>query len=347
MSEASWVKIGKQELAKLGIETAHIAPEFISRTWTEPCVQEKIDEGRIKVSLQTVKEVEWEMTKHDVAIFADGSSRKGFAGCGAAVLDGPSRVFVRAGGGPLGRRSGSLTAEKEAVRLAIRLAKESGKKRVAIFTDSLEALRSIASADVKSVVDREIKRSLADISFHVEFLHVRGHSGVPGNELANFIAQRFGDRAYQSEHFDPGTTVEEAKSMIKQALDAEWDEKLKELADTSSQVAHAVVYTGLGKNPVLKEARLLSRREEMLYNRLRTKAWAVLPDGRPGGAGNNDRRKCPWCCGTAEASHILESCPGLQVERAVLLGFDSNEPILRELSKVAPYIKALIGKMCQ
>jgi ribonuclease HI len=291
--------------------------------------------------------VEWEMTKHDVAVFVDGASRKGLGACGAAVFDGPSRIFMRAGGGPLGRRSSSLTSEKEGIRLAIRLAKDSGKRRVAIFTDSLEALRSLISAEIKSVVDRETKNELAGIDFHLEFMHVRGHSGVPGNELANFVATRFVNRAYHFEQLDPRTSVDEVKSILKQELDASWGEKLKGLAGTSSQVAHAMVYTGLRSNPVLKQADSFSRREEMLYNRLRTKAWAVLPGSRPAEGKNEERARCPWCQGVAEAGHFLESCPALREERALFLSFDSNEPLLADLNKVAPYIKALVGKMCQ
>jgi ribonuclease HI len=324
-----------------------IQPEFISRTWTEPSVQGLLDDGVVGVSLETTHHVGWEMAKYDLAIFSDGASFRGRAACGAVAFNGVTRDFLKAGGGALGRRLGALTAEKEGIRLAIKMAKESGARRAVVFTDSLESLRSLRSAEVRSAVDRATKRELSEVDFRLDFQHVNGHAGVYGNELANVVAKRFTDRAYHEALPSMGTAVEEVRGLWLQDERRKRLDELQALASGSSQVKHALEFAGLEENPVFRTPYHLNRREEMVYNRLRVKGWSVLPQGNKAREGTPDHRGCPWCGGTADATHVLEECASLSGERLLHLSFDSNEPILQNVERVAPFIRSLVGKLCQ
>jgi ribonuclease HI len=332
------------------VRTSEIEEEFVPRTWTEPCVQPQVDSGGVGVSTKTVVNVEWEMSMFDLAVFSDGSSVKGLSACGAAIFDARSRTFLGVGGGPVGKRSSALTAEKEGLRLAVKMAAKAAggcHRRVVIFTDSLEALRSLSSANVKSVVDRELKREVCAVDLHIEFKHVRGHSGTPGNEAAHLTARRMASREYNFDGLGSGVTVEEVKGLLKQAEEKRGVTTLMSIAKRSSQVAHAMEFTGLERNPVLKNAYVLSRREEILYNRLRVKAWNALPPGVPRNVGTDASARCPWCGEKADARHLMTDCRGIARERSYLDNFDCNEPILGSLENVAPFIRALVTKLCQ
>lgn len=348
-----WITIGKEFLREMGIRESDITPEFISKTWSGPSVTDEIERGRITVSTNTVIYVEGEMAKYDVAIFCDGASLGGRGACGGAVFDAKERRYIGGGGGPLGKGVGSLTAEKEALSLAVKLAKgcqEVGgcKKRAVIFTDSLEALRSIQSAAIGAPVDQVLQESILDTSLSLDFKHVRGHAGNPGNEYAHSIASFFVHQLHLYRDMDTSATPDDIKRIAEEMVKSELLGELKRISSTSDTTKHLLSLCGPGPNPVLKSSTHLNRREEIVFNRLRVNSFCILVESRPGGGSVNapTKSECPWCRLTGDAEHYLEKCVCLR-EEIKLLNYDHMEPLLSTEDKPAPYIRALVCKLCQ
>ena len=142
--------------------------------------------------------------------------------------------------------------------------------------------------------------------------------------------------------------LEDLKTIVGEWGDKMQIHKIRELENSSATVQHLLNFCGIGANPTLKSTTHLSRREEIIFNRLRVSAWCILVENRPGGNSVFAPAKsdCPWCGLTGNVAHFLEECVCLREEQK-LLNYDSNEPLLSTDYKPAPFIRALVCKLCQ
>jgi ribonuclease HI len=126
--------------------------------------------------------------------FTDGSGTRSHLPCGAGVVVYEDDAIIIEASRPLGLGSNNH-AELSAVRVALAITDgpEHRDKDIVIVTDSQYVMRVLT--DVGAPVDRPnarlialTRRSMRGRS--VSFQHVRGHSGVEGNERADVLAGR-------------------------------------------------------------------------------------------------------------------------------------------------------------
>ena len=353
----AWVGIGTSVLEDVGVPIDNIAPELAPEPWAGEGVSDRLFRGEIDVSTAISTDVEREIDRFETAIFTDGAQKKGRSACGAAQYDGPSRSFERAGGGDCGVGKGPGSAEKEGIRLGVKMAGDKGVspgERAVIFTDSLDSLKLLQSGVAKSPVDIALLQDVAESRVPISFKHVKSHSNIPGNEAANAIARHFTKHPHSPIVSSPPPVQQSSLVDIKELL-REWLENervfaLQRLSETSNTASNLIRVAGTTRNPSLKGGDFcpMNRREEIVYNRLRVDAWCILVEAKPTGISTNAlaRTPCAWCGQCGDTRHFLEKCPCLAAERT-LLDFDCCGGILQDGYQIAPFTSAIVDKLIQ
>lgn len=124
-------------------------------------------------------------------IYTDGAARgnPGPGGAGVVIVfsDGRRRRLSR----PLGHTTNNR-AELLAVRVALDAVAAAHKQPMQIYTDSQNVIGWLTGGyrvHSNAELIRELRTTLEQFP-HVRFVKVAGHSGDPGNEEANVLAQR-------------------------------------------------------------------------------------------------------------------------------------------------------------
>ena len=138
------------------------------------------------------------MTKRHYVVYCDGASRKdGRGGWGFVVYENGEESYTRCGG----------TTETTNNRMELQAAIEALKSiplgaKVTVYSDSQYVVNGILdhldiwlmtgwmTSSMKPVKNADLWEELGflDVDRKVDWLWVRGHSGVPGNELADQLA---------------------------------------------------------------------------------------------------------------------------------------------------------------
>ncbi|XP_037509457.1 uncharacterized protein LOC119386192 [Rhipicephalus sanguineus] len=127
-----------------------------------------------------------------VHIYTDGSYTSLSAGAAYVVLD-PNPSIMRVGRFRLLHATSAYAAEVVALIEALRHVLEARYTiRVAIYTDCLSVLQALASPQNVEPHVMEIRQLLTTIRRRspVHLYHVPAHSGVFGNEIADYLSQR-------------------------------------------------------------------------------------------------------------------------------------------------------------
>lgn len=137
-----------------------------------------------------------------IVVFADGAARgnPGPGGWGAIIALPEGRVVELGGGaGHTTNNRMELTAVREALRLVA-----SRSEPVVVHTDSTYVIHGITqwihgwrrkgwkTQQGTDVINRDLWESLAEVAGpRIQWRHVRGHAGIPGNERVDAIASAF------------------------------------------------------------------------------------------------------------------------------------------------------------
>jgi hypothetical protein len=176
----------------------------------------------------------------------------------------------------------------------------------------------------------------------VDLLWVKGHSGVPGNEIANAIARQVRESDSLYDNGERSVSVEDVKSILREGQESNAiDELHAELASgeknsTLRQLRDATLFR---PNPCLTGPPSLSRKEELLYNRIVLNSRPAFP----GGWLWND--PCPWCGGDLKGSHLLKR-EGLRCEREGLEVL-SELGAFSDLGTAKRFLGRVVAKLCQ
>jgi hypothetical protein len=212
--------------------------------------------------------------------------------------------------------TGALSAERYSLILGANLYRESSPpglpRRIAVITDSLDLVESLQGARVEDAVDAHLRERLLELARSAEVFVFHENKKVGGNGRV--------DSAAKAVLVDPlvgwgelgVVSLNVVKATVKASLLASRKGRVCALAGTSPTLAHLGVVSGWGDNPVLGRDSMLSRREEIAFNRLRLDC--PQRDGHWG-----VEATCVLCGKPESAFHYLYEC---SVARAV--GVDLN-----------------------
>ena len=149
------------------------------------------------------------MTEHPIVVFTDGAAKRnpGPGGWGAVIVTPAGHVTELGGGAPLTTNnkmelSGAIAALRHL---------EGTSGRLAVYTDSTYVIQGVTqwvhnwrrrgwkTATGGDVMNRELWQDLSDLAAarplrSIAWHYVRGHSGIPGNERVDAIADGFAVR---------------------------------------------------------------------------------------------------------------------------------------------------------
>ena len=194
------------------------------------------------------------------------------------------------------------TAELEAIHHALRLAHSLKDKRAVILSDSLSALKSIASKfsksrpDILQLILEEILK-LRRSGKEIQLCWIPSHIDIPGNERADKLARQ---GLELTEVTDLAYSTSEIKSMIKHSIWEEWQTVWTN--STEGRWYHTLRPNVKGGLPCPHH----SRQVDTAITKLRL------------GATNTSYQQCNICQKRATVSHILLECPKFDAARQEL-----------------------------
>ncbi|XP_037821648.1 uncharacterized protein LOC119610484 [Lucilia sericata] len=155
----------------------------------------------------------------------DGSLSDSSVGC-AIVLEHSDRFFLFR----CNMRLSSLTAELIAIREALVAAATDGFERVAILTDSRNAIISLRDSKWEDYIVSEIIQIIADSSMRaIHFIWVPSHMGIPINERADELARMALDCGAP---LQVDYSVKWALKLIRDELQDEWNHSYSEISQS-------------------------------------------------------------------------------------------------------------------
>lgn len=200
----------------------------------------------------------------EIIIFTDGSSRgnPGPGGWGSVIILGDENSSVFEIGGREDKTTNNRM-ELTAIRESLKFLKENNyDDKVIFYTDSSYAIQGVTSwisgwkrndwitstktevsnkdlwVDIDSLLENQI----------IEWRHVRGHIGVPGNERADEIATLFADKKESETTLAKSLPVGDHKvSLLDFSFDEESQKELKEKRERSKKKAHSYLSLVDGK----------------------------------------------------------------------------------------------------
>ena len=254
----------------------------------------------------------------DVTVFTDGSAASGLenGGGGAAVLREDrevKRLKV-----PAGRYTSSYRAELAALAEALSFLRSVGRRwrprQVLVCTDSQSAIRRLEegpAAQTDDLANRiwTLLRTISDGGIRIHLQWVPGHSGLPGNELADEVAREAGELEQRHAKID----FSSAKSRLRRLAHQEWTQRMEE---TRYQAQN-------GPQRVTPGDKLdLARTESVEVARLRTGHSLLLRSYRHR-LGQAEDDSCPECEEDVETlEHRLTTCPARASLRRAVYGRD-------------------------
>ena len=257
-----------------------------------------------------------------VTVFTDGSARPNPGPCGCGVLiqgpEGECRLSRYVGIGS------NLMAELCAIQIALeKVLSTNVRFPVEVLSDCQVAIKLVCGEMEPTGLFRLVYRVrclFASLSEHtaVSLRWIRGHSGIPGNEIADVLAK---EAIMSTSHSlsrplpgQPLLPLSVAKSMCVTAVVNRWQKRWLRLANMREAHPHTFSQIRLEIGPY-SIAFLGSRKAQVTLARLRL-GHCDLAESRA----RFDPSVSPFCvCGVVESvSHYLLYCPRYSRARAVM-----------------------------
>ena len=250
-----------------------------------------------------------ELYKDHTHIYTDGSKKDEKAG-GAATWDfGELQTRIPDG-------ASTFSAEAVALIDALKMVRDSLRKRFIIFTDSLSCLQSIENEDLSNSLILEFLLKYRDVHLKkkiVVLCWIPSHIGIPGNEQADRLAKESLELDIRPIPIPYTDFYSIPKKYCMKIWQDCWDTQLQHLTFISPQLTRKSYDSSL------------SRREERALCRLRIGHTRLTHSFRM--EGKEDRPKCETCQVFLTVRHIMTECLDYQALREALLPGDTLEEI--------------------
>ena len=318
-----WIAHGRSKLMASGIRLHAVEPRFAGTGKTTRGFWGALSRGSVRIECEpaSAQELQEDHSASDWVVYTDGSVR-GFLGASAAAIYhgrgqfGPPVVA----GWQSQRWSDSFGSEQEGL---LRILSEFDRLglggRISVFTDSLSNLLSIASPATRDAWEAQIRKTLVDLvqprgagvpQTAVRLQFVRGHSGVPGNEIADSVCSAMteaGEGFLQDHQMEVPFHL--VKSRVRAAAKHAGLAELRDKGGFTAEHMHRV--NRMAGNPLYQpKGRLLDRSKEadrvFCKMLLGLAPFALYEEGSQGCAA------CGKSCGRRGAvPHVLFDCPAL------------------------------------
>ena len=242
-------------------------------------------------------------------IYTDGSKKDEKVGCAASWPFGSLQTRIPDG-------SSIFSAEAVGLLNALKIIRESKRKKFIIFSDSLSCLQSIENEDLCNTLILKFLQTYTRLLRKrkvVVLCWIPSHIGIDGNEKADEEAKSSLDLDIRPLKIPFTDFLPKAKQYYHDLWQSWWETK----TDFLTKV-----------HPQLKKKRYdpsLTRREQRALCRIRIGHSRLTHGYRMDG--HTERPKCAECNTTLTIKHIMVDCPKYQEERNNYLDGSTTEEI--------------------
>lgn len=225
--------------------------------------------------------------------------------------------------------SSVFTAELLAIETGLNALKKYANKTCTFYSDSLSSLQAIKSAKVEDKrigVIYEILKKLSSQKITVQFCWVPGHSGIPGNELADETAKR---ACHLPSPVSREVSSADCKAYVKAKVRESWERRWRNLTDNKKLKSI--------QEDVTKKVMKLSRMDEIKVTRLRIGHTRLTHNSILMG---EEVPRCIECEVPISIKHILMSCGNNYADR--MSCYDHTTINLKTLLNSSLYIPKVL-----
>eukprot|EP01059_Diplonema_ambulator_P022679 TRINITY_DN37_c1_g1_i8.p1 TRINITY_DN37_c1_g1~~TRINITY_DN37_c1_g1_i8.p1 ORF type:complete len:370 (+),score=125.42 TRINITY_DN37_c1_g1_i8:771-1880(+) len=336
------------EVEKTPIGPCEVFEELRVPPWDEfkidirPDLVTKVEKDDQAGKLKAAKEAIAAMPKVNYELYTDGSADGNEKGGAGVFLTHKGRQLDVRTGCSAGRVCTSFKAELVALRLGLQcvyddIAEEGPDDGLNVLTDSQSVLRWLQRGPGAAVYKDELLvwnllKELEWAGMTITLQYVPAHCGLPGNELADGLAKwaanAYSEKGTHNRHTDFKTMKPRVKRVVSAARRQKWfedtlkDEKYKEL-------------TGARHYPV---GSLPTRAAEVEIMRLRAGQSGIFRGYLRPGCTTTDV-KCPICNRIQTLEHLLQTCPGTEVQRMHLRGLSLKVLLTEKAAETYMYLQ--------
>jgi ribonuclease HI len=168
-----------------------------------------------------------------IQIFTDGSKSEHWIGAGIVIFR--SGNHIKSLKYKLNKRCTTNKAEQLAILRALEFTEnmQTEDKAATIYTDSQMTLDSLKNSNIHTFLIEEIRRKLmgmGKIDWKIQFLWVKAHVGIQGNELADTLAKKAATNADIIECYKKvpkSVVLNELRGISVEKWQREWDQTTK------------------------------------------------------------------------------------------------------------------------
>ena len=259
-------------------------------------------EKRLQAVLKTIEE----LGPADAVAYTDGSAKGGTKN-GGSGLHITIKHITTEGTHAAGLHSSSYKAEIVALAFALNklnTLKMPTRPKIHIYTDSQSSVKQLQegshaqNGEYEYLIWQSLNSITRRLSASITIQYVPGHCGLPGNELADSLANRASDKEPQDGF---KIDIKIANATLRNELRRQWD--------LTQDPTHLHNVVKRGRRPYRDKE--LSRRDDVALARLRTGHSTLLKTYNSSFTFGQPFKGQPLCpCGTQEdLQHLLLNCP--------------------------------------